>query len=64
MVSVFIVLWEITAILGNGCGRQGQKYVAWRQGIEIPVEFHYRNLISGIYCFRLINLNVPQWSNG
>ena len=48
MVSMVIVLWEVTAILGNGCGIQGQKYVAWLQGSEIPVEFHYRNLISGI----------------
>ena len=45
------VLWEVTSILGNGCGIQGQKYVAWLQESEIPVGFHYRNLIS---C----NLNV------
>ena len=48
MVSMVIVLWEVTGILGNGCGMQEQKYVAWLQGSEIPVEFHYRNLISGI----------------
>ena len=59
-----IVLWEVTAILGNGCGIQGQKYVAWLQGSEIPVGFHYRNLISGVWCFRLISLNVSQWFNG
>ena len=63
MVSMVIVLWEVTAILGNSCGKQGQKYVAWLQGSEIPAEFHYRNLMSGIYCFRLINLNVSQCSN-
>ena len=49
--------------IGNGCEIQGQKYVAWLHGSEIPVEFHYRNLMSGIYCFRLINLNMSQWSN-
>ena len=48
MVSVVRVLWEVIANLGNGCGIQGQKYVAWFEGSEIPVEFHYRNLISGI----------------
>ena len=35
-----IVVWEIAAILWNGCGTQGQKYVAWLQGSEIPVGFH------------------------
>ena len=64
MVSMVIVLWEVNVILGNGCGIQGQKYVAWLQGSEIPVGFHYRNSVSGIQCFRLINLNVSQWSNG
>ena len=48
MVSMVIVLCEVTAILGNGCEVQGQKYVAWLQGSEIPIEFHYGNLISGI----------------
>ena len=64
MVSMVIVLWEVTALLGNGCGIQGQKYVAWLQGSEMPVGFHYRNLKSGIQCFRLINFNMPQQSNG
>ena len=63
-MSIVIVLWEVTAILGNGCGIQGHKYVAWLQGSEIPVGFQYRNLISSIKCFRLINLIVSQWSNG
>ena len=63
-MSMVIVLWEVTAILGNGCGIQGQKYVAWLQGSEMPVGFHDRNLISGIQCFRLINFNMPQRSNG
>ena len=48
MVSMVTVLSEVTAILGNGCGIQGQNYVVWLHGSEIPVEFHYRNLISGI----------------
>ena len=47
MVSVVIVLSEVTAILEND-GIQGQKYVAWFQGSEIPVEFHNRSLLSGI----------------
>ena len=63
-MSMVIVLWEVTPILGNDCGIQWQKYVAWLQGIEIPEEFHYRTLISGIQCFRLIDLNMSQWSNG
>ena len=28
-MSMVIVLSEVTAILGNGCGIQGQNYVAW-----------------------------------
>ena len=40
MVSMVIVLWEVTAILGNGCEIEGQKYVASLQGSEIPVEFY------------------------
>ena len=28
VVSMVLVLWEVTAILGNGCGFQGQNYVA------------------------------------
>ena len=42
------VLWEVTAVLGNGCGIQGKNYVAWLQGSTMPVEVHYRNLILGI----------------
>ena len=60
MVSMFIVLWQINAILENGCGIQGQNYVALFQGSEMPVAFHYRNLILGISCFRLTILNVRQ----
>ena len=63
-VSMVMVLWQVNPILENVCGIQGQNYVAWLQGSEIPVVFHYRNLILGIYCFRLTILNVRQWFNG
>ena len=33
------------------------------QGSEISAEFHSRNLILGT-CFRVIMLNVCQWSAG
>ena len=45
MVSLVIVLFKVTVILGNGCGIQGKKCVAWLQGSEIPVGSYYRNLI-------------------
>ena len=47
MVSLVIVLWEVTAFLGDGSGIQRQKYVVWLQGSEIPVGFYYRNFILG-----------------
>ena len=39
LVIVFLVLlkWEVAAILGNGCGVQGQTYVAWLQGSKMSV---------------------------
>ena len=39
LVTVFLVLlkWEVAAILGNGCGVQGQNYVAWLQGSKMSV---------------------------
>ena len=39
LVIVFLVLlkWEVAAILGNGCGVQGQNYVAWLQGSKMLV---------------------------
>ena len=39
LVIVFLVLlkWEVAAILGNGCGVQGQNYVAWLQGSKMSV---------------------------
>ena len=48
MVSIVLVLWGVTAILGNGCGIKGHNYVAWLQGNKIQLGFHYRNLILGI----------------
>ena len=42
-MSMVIVPWKVTAVLGNGCGMQGQKCIAWLQGSEIPAGFHYRN---------------------
>ena len=57
MLSMVLVLWEVAAILGNGCGIQGQNYVAFLQGSKMPVWFHWKNLIWTIYCVRL---NVSQ----
>ena len=47
-MSMVLVLWEVDVILGNGCRIQGQNHVAWLQGSEMPVGFHYMNLILGI----------------
>ena len=47
-MSMVLVLWEVDVILGNGCRIQGQSHVAWLQGSEMPVGFHYMNLILGI----------------
>ena len=40
LVIVFLVLpkWEVAAILENGCGVQGENYVAWLQGSKMSVE--------------------------
>lgn len=40
-----LVLLELGAILANGYGIQGQKYVALLQGNKMTAEFNYRNLI-------------------
>ena len=45
MVIMVLVLWKVAAILGNGCGIQGQNDVKWLQGSKMPVGFHYKNLI-------------------
>ena len=42
---MILVLWEVAAILGNSRGIQGQNNIAWPEGSEIPVGFHYKNLI-------------------
>lgn len=31
MVGMVLVLWEAAAVLGHGCGTQGQNYVIWPQ---------------------------------
>ena len=36
---------EVGAVLGNGCGIQGQNYVTLLEGGEMTVGFHYRNWI-------------------
>ena len=58
MVSMVLVLWGVDAILGNGYGISGQNYVTLLRGSEMSTGFHYKNLILGIQCFRLITLNV------
>ena len=55
---------EVTAILGKGCGVQGQNYVVWLQGSKMTVGFCYRNLILGMYSFSLIKFNISHWSKG
>ena len=45
MHGMVLVLWEAAAILGNGCGIQGQNYNALLQGSETTAGYHYRNLI-------------------
>ena len=39
LVIVLLVLlkWEVAAILRNGCGIQGQNYVAWIQRSKMSV---------------------------
>ena len=49
MVSMVLVLWAVAAIIGNGCEIQGKNYAARLQGSKMPIGFHYRNLILGIY---------------
>ena len=36
---MFLVLlkWEVVAVLGNGCGAQGQNYVTWLQESKMSV---------------------------
>ena len=48
MVSMVLVIWRVGAILGNGCGTQGQNYVALFAKSKNSAVFHYRNWILGI----------------
>ena len=48
MVSMVLVQWGVSAILGNRYGIQEQNYVTLLQGSEITAGFHYRNCVSGI----------------
>ena len=41
-----LVIWEVSAILGNGYGIQGQNYALLPES-EMSAGFHYRNLILG-----------------
>ena len=50
MVSMVLVLSLVAAFLGNGCGIQGQNYVAWLQVSKMPLVFHYKNNINYILC--------------
>ena len=43
-----LVLWGVGPILRNGCGDQGQNYVALFQRIEMTGGLHSQNLILGI----------------
>ena len=56
--SMVNILWGVDAVLGNEYGIQEQNYVALLQGSEKSAEFHSRNLVLDIQCFRLIMLNV------
>ena len=40
---MFLVLWGVDAILGNGYGIQGQNCAALFQGGEMSAGFHYSN---------------------
>ena len=49
LVSMVLFLWEVAVIIGNGCGIQGQNYVAWLQGSKMPAGFHYKNVVCMLY---------------
>ena len=42
---VWFYLWSVDAILGNGCGIEGQNYVVLLQGGTMYAGFRYRDLI-------------------
>ena len=57
-----LVLLGVSSILKNGCGCQGQKYVAKFSESEMSAGLHSWNLILAIKCCRLSILIVNQWS--
>ena len=59
-MSTVLLLWRVGATLENGYGIQGQNYVALTltQGSEMTARFHYKGLMLGIKCFRMITLNL------
>ena len=63
MVNMVSVLSEDAAILGTGCGIQGQSYVALLQGSEISAGFHYRDLIlrTGFLVNDIQSISVVSW---
>ena len=63
MISLVLVLWGAGAITTNGYGIQVQNCVGLLQVSGVTAGFHYRNLILGVQNFRLITLNILQWSN-
>ena len=62
LYSMVLVLWGVGDILGNEYRIPGKNCFIV-QGSEMSTGFHSGNLILGI-CFRLITLNVYQWSQG
>ena len=48
MVSIVLVPWGVSAILGNRYGIQEQNYVTLLQRSEITAGFHYRNCVLDI----------------
>ena len=48
MVSMALVLWGVSDILGNRYEIQGQNFAALLLGSDISTRFYYRNLILGI----------------
>ena len=54
MISLALVLWGAGAIITNGYGIQGQNCVGLLQVNAMTAGLHYRNLILGVQCFKLI----------
>ena len=58
MVNMVFVFWGVGRILGNVYKIWGQNYVALLQGSKMQARLHFRNLILGIQCFRILSVNV------